>query len=170
MLVVATHVTQAPNDKEQLAPLLETPQAQSATRNEVKQLITDTGYASEKNIHACENGKIDPLLAVAREEAPSGMAGTAQQAAPVAGGRHANAGHGAQAQDPSWTRHFGIIKQVMGFRQFSLRELDSIGGEWTLVCLAWNVKRMAVLLIWLDYPGHMISNNHESKERGNVIR
>ncbi len=40
---------------------------------------------------------------------------------------------------------FGIIKSVMGFRQFSLRGLQLVHGEWTLVCLAWNLKRMAVL-------------------------
>ena len=40
---------------------------------------------------------------------------------------------------------FGIIKSVMGFRQFFLRGLRKVTGEWNLVCLAWNVKRMAVL-------------------------
>ncbi|MER2622750.1 MAG: transposase [Accumulibacter sp.] len=40
---------------------------------------------------------------------------------------------------------FGIIKSVMGFRQFSLRGLKKVTGEWTLVCLAWNLKRMANL-------------------------
>ena len=40
---------------------------------------------------------------------------------------------------------FGIIKSVMGFRQFSLRGLRKASGEWSLVCLAWNIKRMAVL-------------------------
>ena len=40
---------------------------------------------------------------------------------------------------------FGIIKSVMGFRQFSLRCLCQVQGEWSLVCMAWNVKRMAVL-------------------------
>ena len=40
---------------------------------------------------------------------------------------------------------FGIIKSVMGFRQFLLRGLEKAKGEWTLVCLAWNLKRMAVL-------------------------
>ena len=40
---------------------------------------------------------------------------------------------------------FGIIKSVMGFRQFSLRGLTRVQGEWSLVCLAWNVRRMAVL-------------------------
>lgn len=40
---------------------------------------------------------------------------------------------------------FGIIKSVMGFRQFLMRGLDNVQTEWTLVCLAWNLKRMAVL-------------------------
>lgn len=40
---------------------------------------------------------------------------------------------------------FGIIKSVMGFRQFLLRGLANVQNEWTLVCLAWNVKRLAVL-------------------------
>jgi hypothetical protein len=40
---------------------------------------------------------------------------------------------------------FGIIKQVMGFRQFSLRGLAAVSGEWTLVTLAFNLKRMHVL-------------------------
>ena len=37
---------------------------------------------------------------------------------------------------------FGIIKSAMGFRQFSLRGLDKVTGEWNLVTLAWNIKRM----------------------------
>ena len=40
---------------------------------------------------------------------------------------------------------FGIIKSVLGFRQFLTRGLDNVQCEWTLVCLAWNLKRMAVL-------------------------
>jgi IS5 family transposase len=40
---------------------------------------------------------------------------------------------------------FGIIESVMGFRQFMLRGLEKVRNEWTLVCLAWNLKRMAVL-------------------------
>jgi hypothetical protein len=40
---------------------------------------------------------------------------------------------------------FGIIKSALGFRQFSLRGLDKARGEWSLVTLAWNIKRMFVL-------------------------
>jgi hypothetical protein len=40
---------------------------------------------------------------------------------------------------------FGIIKHVLGFRQFSLRGLEAVSGEWTLVSMAWNLKRMFAL-------------------------
>ena len=41
----------------------------------------------------------------------------------------------------------GIIKEVLGFRQFSLRGLSATAGEWSLVCLAFNLKRMHILSI-----------------------
>ena len=40
---------------------------------------------------------------------------------------------------------FAIINSVMEFRQFLLRGLENVQNEWSLVCLAWNLKRMAVL-------------------------
>jgi hypothetical protein len=40
---------------------------------------------------------------------------------------------------------FGIIKSVIGFRQFLLRGLDRVRGEWSLVTMAWNIKRMFAL-------------------------
>ena len=40
---------------------------------------------------------------------------------------------------------FGIIKSALGFRQFLLRGLDNVRGEWSLVTMAWNMKRMVVL-------------------------
>jgi hypothetical protein len=40
---------------------------------------------------------------------------------------------------------FGIVKHVLGFRQFFLRGLEVVSGEWTLVSIAWNIKRMFVL-------------------------
>jgi hypothetical protein len=46
-----------------------------------------------------------------------------------------------QIQEPV----LGIIKSVMGFRQFSLRGLDKVRGEWKLVTMAWNIKRLFVL-------------------------
>ena len=68
MLVVATGVTQVPNDKEQIEPMLQTLQAQAPQLGTAKTLIADTGYCSEKNILACEQANIVPLIAVARED------------------------------------------------------------------------------------------------------
>jgi hypothetical protein len=42
---------------------------------------------------------------------------------------------------------FGIIKSVMGFRQFSLRGRERVKGEWSLVTMAWNIKRMFALAV-----------------------
>ena len=39
---------------------------------------------------------------------------------------------------------FGVVKEVLGFRRFHLRGLEAVQGEWTLVCMAWNLKRMHV--------------------------
>ena len=40
---------------------------------------------------------------------------------------------------------FGIIKSALGFRQFLLRGLENVRGEWNLVTVAWNIKRMFAL-------------------------
>ncbi len=41
---------------------------------------------------------------------------------------------------------FGIIKSVLGFRQFSLRGIEKVRGEWSLVTMTWNIKRMFALM------------------------
>jgi hypothetical protein len=40
---------------------------------------------------------------------------------------------------------FGIIKSALGFRQFLLRGLDNVRGEWSLVTMAYNMKRIFAL-------------------------
>ena len=156
MLVVATGVSQAPNDKEQVEPMLATLKAQAEVLGAVECLIADSGYCSEKNIKACEAAGIDPLIAVARDEHHPGWrerhsepALLPDNATPTQAMSHrlktkAGRAHYAlrkQTIEPV----FGIIKSVMGFRRFSLRGLKKVTGEWTLVCMAWNLKRLAVL-------------------------
>ena len=68
MLVVATTVTQAPNDKQQVQPMIEVLQEQAPKLGEVENLIADTGFCSEKNILACEEANMEPLIAVARQD------------------------------------------------------------------------------------------------------
>ena len=156
MLVVATTLTQAPNDKQQVQPILKVLQAQEAKLGTATTLIADTGYCSENNVKVCEEAELVPLIAVARQDhhphwrerftepAPLKVGATQMQAMThrltTLAGRAAYAIR-KQTVEPV----FGIIKSVMGFRQFSLRGLRKVTGEWNLVCLAWNIKRMAVL-------------------------
>jgi transposase len=156
MLVVATRVTQAPNDKEQVVPMLEVLDAQSAVLGTVERMIADTGFCSEKNILACEEAHLEALIAVARDEHHPGWrerhsepALLRDNATPMQSMAHrlkTKAGRALYALRKQTVEPvFGIIKSVMGFRQFSVRGLKKVSGEWSLVCLAWNVKRMAVL-------------------------
>ena len=156
MLVVATGLTQAPNDKEQVKPMLETLAAQAKRLGKVTGLIADTGFCSETNITACETAGVAPLIAVAKEdhhpdwrERHSEPPPPPENATPLQTMAHrlkTKAGRVLYALRKQTVEPvFGIIKSVMGFRQFSLRGLTKVSGEWTLVCLAWNLKRLAVL-------------------------
>ncbi len=156
MLILATHVTQATNDKEQVEPMLAKVQANPEGLNQPKTWLADTGYYSAKNVAACLAANSEPLIAVQRDEhhpdwrerftEPLLLAG---DASPVEIMKHTlktRTGRAAyalrkQTVDPV----FGIIKSVMGLRQFLLRGPSNVKNEWTLVCLAWNLKRMAVL-------------------------
>jgi transposase len=156
MLVVATTLTQAPNDKQQVQPILNVLQAQEAKLGTVTTLIADTGYCSENNVKVCEEAKIVPLIALARQdhhphwsERFTEPAPLKAEATPIEAMTHrltTMAGRAVYAiRKQTVEPVFGIIKSVMGFRQFSLRGKRKVTGEWNLVCLAWNVKRMAVL-------------------------
>jgi hypothetical protein len=156
MLVVATGVTQAPNDKQQVTPMIKTLQAQAPSLGAASTLLADTGYCSEANVGACDEAKIEPLIALARQDhhphwgerftQPAPLAADATPMQVMAHRLATKAGRAAYALRKQTVEPvFGIIKSVMGFRQFSLRGLAKVSGEWNLVCLAWNVKRMAVL-------------------------
>jgi transposase len=156
MLILATHVTQATNDKEQIAPMVKKVQANLEGLNQPQTWLADTGYYSEKNVTACVAAKIEPLIAVKREAHHPGWRDRFSEPEPLAAGASAvetmkhklktRAGRAAYALRKQTVEPvFGIIKSVMGFRQFLLRGLDNVTHEWTLVCLAWNLKRMAIL-------------------------
>ncbi len=156
MLILAPHVTQATNDKEQVAPMVAKVQANPDGLNQPETWLADTGYYSEKNVVTCVTAAIEPLIAVQRDEHYLGWRERftepqplAEDASPVEAMKHklkTRAGRAAYALRKQTVEPvFGIIKSVMGFRQFLLRGLDNVRNEWTLVCLAWNLKRMAVL-------------------------
>lgn len=156
LLVMAAHVTQATNDKAQVAPMVEKLQALPEGVNPPEVFLADTGYFSEKNVGICHAAGIEPLIAVGRDEhhpdwrerfeEPDPLSEPASQVHQMKHRLKTQAGRAAyglrkQTVEPV----FGIIKSVMGFRQFMLRGLGHVGTEWTLACLAWNLKRMAAL-------------------------
>src|SRR3954465_3155427 len=157
LLVVAADVVQAPNDKRQLAPMLNKLAVLPEDLGQPETLLADTGYFSAANVEACQTAGIAPLIALSREahhpslserfaEAPSAPDDpTAVEA--MAHRLKTLEGKKLYAQRKHTPEPvFGIIKSVLGFRQFLLRGLDHVRGEWNLVTMAWNLKRMFALI------------------------
>lgn len=156
LLVVAQGLTQAGNDKQQVVPMLAELKALPASLGQVQAMLGDCGYNSESNIAACEAAGIEPYLAVAREDHHPSWRARFEEPAPLDADATAQQRMAHKLKSQPGRRLyalrkqtiepvFGIIKSIMGFRQFLLRGMDKVSGEWHLVCLAWNLKRMAVL-------------------------
>jgi hypothetical protein len=158
MLIVAQHVTQNANDKQEVKPTLENLDAVVAVIGKAEALIADNGYMSAGNVEACHDHQVEPYIAAGREPHYPPLAERLQEAAPL--GEDASAIdrmrhrlRTPEGREVYATRKctveptFGIIKSVLGFRQFLLRGLQAVQHEWTLVCMGWNLKRMHRLLV-----------------------
>lgn len=156
MLIVATTVRQQTNDKQQVEPMLAELESLPEALEKPEALLADTGYFSAGNVQACCDRKIEPLIAMGRDrhhlplaerlapDAPEPE--TADPVVKMAWTLKTKAGKARYAKRKSTVEPvFGIIKQALGFRQFSLRGLEAVTGEWKLVALAFNLKRMHVL-------------------------
>jgi transposase len=156
LLVVAADVTQAPNDKRQITPMLGHLVGLPEALGKAETLLADSGYFSAANVRDCRAAGIDPLIAPAREghhltlqERFAAPPPPPEDATPVAAMAHrlrtpeGRALYAKRKHTPEPV--FGVIKSVLGFRQFLLRGLDAVRGEWRLVTLAWNLKRMFAL-------------------------
>ena len=156
LLVVATGVVQAPNDKQQLVPMLAKINALPVDLGKVDVMLGDNGYFSAANVMACLVGEIEPLLAMGRDAHHPSLSERFADAPPAPDNPTPVQAMAHRLRTPegkklyALRKHtpepvFGIIKSVLGFRQFLLRGLDKVSGEWTLVTMAWNVKRMFAL-------------------------
>jgi len=153
-LIVSGHITQQPNDKQEIEPTLNQLRSQEAALGNADALLADTGYFSEANVNACEAQAITPTIATGREKHNSPMlarfqspdTGPPASDAPVDAMKHrlsTPAGKALYAQRKSTIEPtFGVIKHVLGSRQFLLRGLEAVEGEWNLVCIGYNVKKM----------------------------
>ena len=143
-LIVAQQVEQSAADNESLAPLVD--QVKQNTGRKPQRVLADAGYKGEKNCQALEKRKIRGFVAQGREGR--------QEEGPAKSGGPARRRMVKRLQDQRGKRQyrrrkgmvepaFGWVKHVLGFRQFSLRGLKKVQGEWSLVTLALNLRRMA---------------------------
>ena len=156
LLVVVADVVQAANDKQQLEPMLGKLATLPADLGRPETILGDNGYFSAANVTACAAAGIEPLLALGRASHhpslderfapappaphnPTPLEAMAHRLATPEGKKL----YGRRKHTPEPV--FGIIKSVLGFRQFLLRGLNKVRGEWSLVTMAWNMKRIFAL-------------------------
>lgn len=152
-LIVGAFVTQHPIDVKQIEPALASLQELPEALGRPEHLLADTGYCSKDNVQRCEAAGLTPVIAMKRD-----------QHHPAILARFAPGPVEPPGDDPMLRLHhrlatregkalyarrkttsepvFGVIKHVLGFRQFLLRGLKAVDGEWNLVSIAWNLRRM----------------------------
>jgi transposase len=157
-LIVEQHVTQHTNDKQEIEPALAAIEDLPAALGKVRKLLADTGYFSADNVDKCIEGSIEPFIPEKRQphNLPL-MERFSEDPEPPANATAVQAmRHRLQTQEgkaiygkrkATVETVFGIVKDVLGFRQFLLRGLDAVQGEWSLVCIGWNLKRMHALSV-----------------------
>jgi transposase len=156
LLVIATNVVRAPNDKQQLEPMLAKINALPKDLGKADVMLGDNGYFSAANVTACVAAGIKPLLALGRDAHHQSLSERFADAPPAPDNPTPVEAMAHRLRTPAGKKlyalrkHtpepvFGIIKAVLGFRQFLLRGIHKVSGEWTLVTMAWNMKRMFAL-------------------------
>jgi transposase len=155
LLIVATSLSNHPNDKQEAEPTVD---AVSPRVGMPDAAALDNGYWSPGTVKALEDRGIDPYIATGRE--PHHLSWEtffAQQPAPPPADASLKVKMAYKLQTEIGRAIYrlrkmtvepviGLIKEVLGFRQFSLRGLGAAAGEWCLVCLAFNLKRLHVLM------------------------
>jgi transposase len=153
MLIVANTLSNHPTDPREALPTIDAIAPQLGTPEAA---ALDNGYCSSDNIAGLEARGIDPSIATGRDlhhaswsrffevnpEPPADVSPKLKMAYKL----KTDIGHAIYRLRKSTVEPvIGIIKELLGFRQFSLRGLDKAAGEWMLVCLAFNLKRLHVL-------------------------
>ena len=156
MLIVGQHLSQNSNDKRELTPALESLTVLPKSLGTVDSLLADAGYFSEANVERCLKEEVLPFISAHRDGHNQSLKERFAEPDPLPEGADSvtqmkhrlktQAGRAIYAIRKCTVEPvFGIIKAVMGFREFLLRGVESVRGEWNLVCMAWNLKRLHVL-------------------------
>jgi transposase len=157
MLIVENHITQHSNDKQEVTPSVESLCELPPALGTVDALLADAGYFSADNVEKCKTNHMVPYIAAKREQhnaspedrftEPEPLTALADPVTEMKHRLKTIAGRAVYAKRKCTVEPvFGIIKAAMGFRQFLLRGLESVAGEWDLVCIAYNLKRMHALV------------------------
>ena len=148
-LIVGQTVTQETNDKRQLMPMITIIAAQSGLTP--TQLLADAGYCSDENLAAIAETPIDAYISTRKQKhgerpgpCPRGpLPKTATRVDRMSRKLHRKAGAAVYAARKAIVEPvFGQIKQARGFRQFLLRGLEKVKGEWSLVCTTHNILKL----------------------------
>jgi transposase len=150
-LIVGESLSNHPNDKAEAEPTVD---SISPKVGKPRAAALDNGFFSQANIEALESRGIDPYIATGRDShnqswqerfgaEPTPPADDASAKVRMAYKLKTDIGKAIYAARKSTVEPvIGIIKEVLGFRQFSLRGEVAAAGEWCLVCLAFNLKRL----------------------------
>jgi transposase len=156
MLIIESHISQSPNDKQEISPTLESLNELPEQLGEIDTILADAGYYSDANAASCKQSGMEPYIPPNRDKHNQPLvqrftdpAPLPEDAEPIDKMRNklkTVEGRKVYSVRKSTVEPvFGIIKHVFGFRQFFLRGLEAVSGEWTLVSMAWNLKRMFAL-------------------------
>ena len=145
-IIVGTDVEANASDQGRLLPLLD--EVSETFEVEPQVVLADAGYCNEADLVALEQRGIDGHVALGREgKAQAAVDPETRPATHRMAEKLASDTGRAQYAKRKWISEGpnGWIKEVLGFRRFSVRGVEKVRGEWHLVCLALNIKRMAGL-------------------------
>jgi transposase len=153
-IILAADVTNQTNDVRQLVPMVDQTQVNldaAGIEDAIKAALGDAGYYSETNAAGLEQRGIDPFLATERlrhhekvataprGRIPRGLSAKQRMARKL----RTKKGRAKYAKRKGMIEPiFGQLKQVLGFRQFSLRGLSSMRGEWRLMATVRNLLKL----------------------------
>jgi len=148
-IIIASNVTQQPNDKQQLEPLVEEIKKNTGGKTPGK-ISADNGYFSETNIEYLEKEKINGFIAVDRQKHGEVLHAVCGRP-PVNATKKELMSRKLRTKKgrETYSRRkqivepvFGQIKEVRGFRRFLLRGLENVSDEWDLICLTHNLLKL----------------------------
>ena len=150
-IILAADVTNEPNDKKQFQPMAKQAKQNVGRGQRIDKMSSDNGYFSEDNVKWADRHKLDVYIATGRikhnEQVPEFPRGRPPQGLTakerMARKLRTRKGRKIYAQR-KWIVEpvFGFIKRGLGFTQFLLNGIDKMRGEWRLVCMACNLRKL----------------------------